>query len=248
MHHYAEFLDSRINHGSRSPEEEAALVAPACETAESVEEDSQSPRERCDCEELVRPPPSWDLGLCKDANFAIRNKKETLSQNYRRLGLLARLKAPTGGTEKKLGATTTRISPNDPFAITSIENAIVSEARVERDEDGNIVRILGSARDNPLKDPLNELDSDNEEAEKEEEWGGIDDEDATDIVKGLIAESRAPVEKKPRYQSGREREWLEALVEKHGDNTLAMAKDRKLNPMQQTAADIAKRIRKMNKA
>lgn len=179
--------------------------------------------------------------------------KETLAQNYRRLGLVARLKAPTGGTEKRLGATTTRTSPKDPFAIATIENAIVSEARVERDADGNITRIIGHGRDNPLNDPLHDLDSDEDEDKEEqeenaEEWGGIDDGDATDVVKTLLAESRQPVVAKPRHQSDRETVWLEALIEKHGDNTLAMAKDKRLNPMQQTAADIAKRIRKMNKA
>ena len=56
-----------------------------------------------------------------------------MSQNYRRLSLVARLKAPTGGVEKKLSATTTRAYPNDPFAIAKIDNAVVSEARVERD-------------------------------------------------------------------------------------------------------------------
>ncbi|KAM5342354.1 hypothetical protein ACJ41O_013320 [Fusarium nematophilum] len=179
------------------------------------------------------------------------NKKETLAQNYRRLGLVARLKAPTGGTEKRLGATTTRTSPNDPFSIATVENAVVSEARVERDEDGKIVRILGRAKPNPLNDPLNELDDDSEDEDVAEgdEWGGIeDDADATDLVKTLVEESRNPVEKKPRHQSGREKEWLDKLVTKYGDDTAAMAKDRKLNPMQQTAADIAKRIRKMNKA
>ncbi|RSM16923.1 hypothetical protein CDV31_004261 [Fusarium ambrosium] len=179
------------------------------------------------------------------------NKNETLAQNYRRLGLLARLKAPTGGTEKLLGATTTRTSSKDPFGIATVENAIVSEARVERDEDGKIIRILGHAKANPLNDPLNDLDRDSDEEEEEpaEEWGGIeDDADATDVVKSLLEESRAPVEKKPRHQSSREKEWLDKLVAKYGDDTTAMAKDRKLNPMQQTAADIAKRIRKLNKA
>ncbi|KAH7008436.1 ribosome biogenesis protein Nop16 [Ilyonectria destructans] len=184
------------------------------------------------------------------------NKDETLSQNYRRLGLLARLKAPTGGTEKRLGvagAVTTRTSVNDPFAITTVENAIVSEARVERDADGKIVRILGHSRPNPLNDPLNDLDEDSDmegaDDKAADEWGGIeDDADATDVIKSLIEESRAPVVKTPRHQSSREKEWLDAMVSKYGDDTAAMAKDRKLNPMQQTAADIAKRIRKLTKA
>ncbi|KAJ9426529.1 ribosome biogenesis protein Nop16 [Fusarium oxysporum] len=158
------------------------------------------------------------------------NKKETLSQNYRRLGLVARLKAPTGGTEKKLGATTTRAYPNDPFSIATVENAIVSEARVERDADGKIIRILGEAKPNPLNDPLNDLDNDSE-AEPAEEW----------------EQSKQPDLPKKRHQSTREKEWLDKLVAKYGDDTVAMARDRKLNPMQQTAADIAKRIRKMNK-
>ncbi|KAH7165873.1 ribosome biogenesis protein Nop16 [Dactylonectria macrodidyma] len=178
------------------------------------------------------------------------NKDETLSQNYRRLGLLARLKAPTGGTEKQLGAVTMRTSANDPFAITSVENAVVSEARVERDADGKIVRILGHSKPNPLNDPLNDLDEDSDmEDSKAEEWGGIqDDPEDTDVIKALLEQSRAPVVKTPRHQSTREREWLDAMVAKHGDDTVAMAKDRKLNPMQQTAADIAKRIRKLTKA
>ncbi|KAK2595175.1 Ribosome biogenesis protein Nop16 [Conoideocrella luteorostrata] len=184
------------------------------------------------------------------------DKKETLAQNYRRLGLLARLKAPTGGTEKKLG-TTHGISKNDPFAITSIEKAVVSEAKVERDADGKIIRILGSTssltKPNPLNDPLNSLDSDSEDGggDDDEEWGGIaerealEDESTTEVVKSLIEESHNPAPKVARYQSDGEREWLERLVARHGDDTAAMARDMKLNPMQQTARDIAKRIKKM---
>ncbi|KAH6611307.1 nop16 [Trichoderma cornu-damae] len=188
------------------------------------------------------------------------DKKQTLAQNYRRLGLLARLKTPTGGTEKKLlstasssagpgAASTLRTSESDPFAITTTEKAVLSEAKVERDSDGNIVRIL-SRKTNPLNDPLNDLDSpsgEEDEGGDAEEWGGINDDGVgtTDVVKSLIEEAKNPAPPKIRYQSEGEREWLEKLVAKYADDTRAMARDPKLNPMQQTASDIAKRLRKM---
>ncbi|KAF7560980.1 hypothetical protein G7046_g3179 [Stylonectria norvegica] len=177
------------------------------------------------------------------------NKKETMAQNYRRLGLMARLKAPTGGTEKLLHAKTLRTSPKDPFAITTLDKNIFSEAKVERDADGKITRILGrTTRDNPLNDPLVGLDGDSDaEDNAGPEWGGIADDgnETTDVVKSLLQESRMPEAKKPRHQSERERDWLELLIAKHGDDTAAMAQDRRLNRMQQTAADIARRIRLM---
>ncbi|KAG6033165.1 hypothetical protein E4U41_006980 [Claviceps citrina] len=216
------------------------------------------------------------------------NKNETLSQNYRRLGLLARLKAPTGGTEKKLStsggggsttatttATTThRISKNDPFAITSVGKAVVSEAKVERDADGKIVRILSTSsrgKANPLNDRLAALESDSDSGSDFDsgdrhghghghghaggEWGGIAEREAaeedgttTEIVKSLIEESNHPAPRTKRYQSEAERGWLERLVRRHGDDTAAMARDMKLNPMQQTARDIARRIKKMQGA
>ncbi|KAG5981640.1 hypothetical protein E4U55_002725 [Claviceps digitariae] len=206
-----------------------------------------------------------------------RNKNETLAQNYRRLGLLARLKAPTGGTEKKLGGggtsstttttttTTHATSKNDPFAITCLDKAIVSEAKVERDADGKIVRILSRSRvekANPLNDALCALESESE-SESESgggasgtargtEWGGIAEREAaeeggrtTEVIRSLIEESHNPAPRMKRYQSEAEREWLQRLVDRHGDDTAAMARDLKLNPMQQTARDIAKRIKKM---
>ncbi|KAI8966119.1 ribosome biogenesis protein Nop16 [Daldinia sp. FL1419] len=183
------------------------------------------------------------------------NKKETTTQNYRRLGLVSRLKAPTGGVEpnlssKKLQGRATK--PVDPFAISQPTGAVISEVRVERDENGKIVRVLGGSKrkDNPLNDPLNDLDSDDDEEEDEgddvEEWGGIEDASGEDdvIVAQLEHEANRPVVKKPRTQTKREIEWLQSLVDKYGDDTKAMARDRKLNPMQQTEADIARRIKK----
>ncbi|KAF6836156.1 glycogenin [Colletotrichum plurivorum] len=176
------------------------------------------------------------------------NKKETLTQNYRRLGLTARLKGPTGGVEKTL-AEAERERPNvrDPFAIAPVDEAIIGEARVERDADGKIVRIHygKSKRANPLNDPLNQLeDEDEEEDDEKEEWGGIDDESRPEVIRLLEKEAARPTVKKVRHASQQEREWLESLIAKHGDDTAAMARDRKLNPMQQTEADIARRIRK----
>ncbi|PNY25483.1 Nucleolar protein 16, partial [Tolypocladium capitatum] len=183
------------------------------------------------------------------------DKKETLAQNYRRLGLVARLKAPAGGTERRLIGTTARPSPSDPFAITTIGEAVVSEARVERDADGKIVRVLGHPADNPLHDPLAALDSDSDPEGDGDgaEWGGIAEAEAraggsTDVVRSLIEESHNPAPRKPRHQSEGEREWLERLVAKHGDDAQAMARDGKLNPMQQTAADLARRIKLLKSA
>ncbi len=124
-----------------------------------------------------------------------------------------------------------------------------AEVRVERDEDGKIVRVIstGRKRANPLNDPLAELDTDSgaESAEDDdaEEWGGFEGEQ-NEVVRQLEDEAGRPVEKKPRTASTREVEWLQRLVDRHGDDTAAMARDGKLNPMQQTAADIARRLRK----
>ncbi|KAJ0355592.1 hypothetical protein COL154_000334 [Colletotrichum chrysophilum] len=182
------------------------------------------------------------------------NKKETLTQNYRRLGLTARLRNPTGGVEKTLSQVerlkSAKPAPS-PFDIAPMEQAVVDEARIERDENGKIVRIhySKSSRANPLNDPLNEIEADSDEEEEEEEteeWGGIDDESRPEVIRLLEKEASRGELKKPRHMSQQEKEWLERLIAKHGDNAEAMARDRKLNPMQQTSADIARRLRRFH--
>ena len=151
----------------------------------------------------------------------------------------------------------------DPFAVTfavkPMAQQIVTEARVERDASGRIVRVLDGRRENPLRDPLVQFDSDSEageeEAEDAEEWGGIDededeeDEDEEDegrpsVVMELERQAGRPLEKRLRHTSRGEGEWLERLAARHGDDAAAMARDRKLNPMQQTEADISRRLRR----
>ena len=169
---------------------------------------------------------------------------------------MSRLRAPTGGAEPKTrsdsSASTSKPSaPKNPFAINGGAQgaSATAEVQVERDADGKIIRVINKERKraNPLNDPLVDLDTDSEaesdDGEDAEEWGGFEGEQ-NEIVRQLEHEANRPVVKKPRTVSAREAEWLQSLVGRHGDDTAAMARDHKLNPMQQTGADLARRIRK----
>ncbi|CAG8962091.1 hypothetical protein HYFRA_00005134 [Hymenoscyphus fraxineus] len=170
------------------------------------------------------------------------NQSETLTQNYRRLGLASRLNSATGGVEK--------LRPGDPSPSSTtsrlaISNAVPkmlapSEARVERDAEGKIVRVIHTAskHENPLNDPLNDL----EEGDYMDEDAGVEGKEKNPIVEQLEEMAGRVAEKKPRKQSVREREWIERLVGRWGDDVRAMVRDRRLNPMQQTEGDIRRRI------
>ncbi|KAH6845577.1 ribosome biogenesis protein Nop16 [Chaetomium sp. MPI-CAGE-AT-0009] len=199
------------------------------------------------------------------------NKKETLSQNYTRFGLVAKLGKATGGAAPTNRSTLGATSTTDPLAAQAADRAHgllrVGEVRVERDAQGRITRVV--REENPLGDPLNALDSGSEDDGEEgdagmqlqreqaqaqaryEEWGGFggqegegEDGGRPEVLRALEREANRPTEKVVRHQSERELEWLRRLADKHGDDTAAMARDVKLNPMQQTAADIRKRLKK----
>jgi nucleolar protein 16 len=182
----------------------------------------------------------------------------TLTQNYKKLGLLHKLNAPTGGKERIPGRNDLAEKSNSLHINGSAVAAAqidLGETKVERDpETGKILRVIHDydeievagqkrRRNNPLNDPLNDL-SDNED-------GPAQAVSSSKVVQQL--ERQADLEgqgekaKKPRHQSTREEEWLSGLIEKHGDNIAAMVRDRKLNPMQQTEGDIQKRLNKWKK-
>ena len=113
-------------------------------------------------------------------------------------------------------------------------------AQIERDpETGAITRVIHSLsnNDNPLNDPLNHIVTDSEDDETEHAGN-------PGIIKALEEQATMEVKKRPRQQSKREEEWVSDLVQKYGDNYLAMAKDRKLNPYQQTEGDLRRRIKR----
>lgn len=181
------------------------------------------------------------------------DRKLTLAQNYENLGLSVKLKGRAGGVEKRAG--TLANTTSDSLAIsTGIKTGklVPGEVQVVRDEEGNIIEIIDpeerQKQDNPLNDPLNDLEESMQMDTNEYE------EDSTPttrnpIVAQLEAQAAAELEeieknKKPRKQSAREEEWIENLVQKYGDDYAGMFRDRKLNPMQQSEGDIKRRVKK----
>lgn len=201
-------------------------------------------------------------------DFCDRDKNLTLLQNYRRLGLTARLNAPAGGVEKPKcivdAATAAAQQPSDSLHINSSAKANLQlepkEVRVERDsETGKIVRVIRDdeeddeieiagrkrKRSNPLGDPLTEIEEGGVNSSRQMQT--TSESSPSDFVKQLeqraAQEEEAVKKRRPRQQSKREEEWIQRLIEKHGDNIQAMVWDRKLNPMQQSEGDLRRRIR-----
>lgn len=91
-----------------------------------------------------------------------------------------------------------------------------------------------SKRENPLDDPLNEFSELEDEQVVESSGRGI--------IPELEEQAKYSRPKRPRMQSQREREWIERLVDRWGDNWGGMFRDRKLNPQQQTEGDLKRRV------
>jgi nucleolar protein 16 len=200
------------------------------------------------------PPPQRILSLppllhqtCVLILDLSRNQKETLTQNYKRLGLTSRLNSATGGTEKLSKGDASKTNTTSKLAISNAIPMTIepTEARVERDpETGKILRVIHTdKKSNPLNDPLNEIED--EEMDEGDDFEGFDRERGENpIVKMLEEQARSGKETKPRTQSEREREWIERLVGRYGEDYGKMVWDRKLNPFQQTEGDIRRRVAK----
>lgn len=127
------------------------------------------------------------------------------------------------------------------------------EVAVTRDPKTGAIVSIDTPEDNknPLNDPLADvLDSEDDE-DAAGEWGSHEMShvpktggEGSAVVRQLEELARGGARKAPRKQSEREQEWVERLVRKYGEDYGKMARDMKLNPMQQTSADIRKRVEK----
>ncbi|KAK9472726.1 ribosome biogenesis protein Nop16 [Dipodascopsis tothii] len=182
------------------------------------------------------------------------DEKLTVSQNYKKMGLVARVGGVAGGTEKDLRVPRAYISKAEKAESAAADKAAANEAavpimqglpqatsreaRIVRHEDGRVEVVYADsgAGDDPADDSSFEKAS------------GLMTKPAkvvpakTSVAAELEALANRPVEKKERTASERESDWIQALVTKHGDDYEAMFRDRKLNVWQQSVGDIRKRV------
>lgn len=168
------------------------------------------------------------------------------------------MNAPTGGIEKRSADD----EPVDSLYIKSSAKAAtkkgLGETKVERDpETGKILRVVHDNEDdevevagrrvrrsNPLNDPLDDLSDREGGPAQTDQHGKPHPEIVRELELQAAKEDELVKKRKPRQQSQREGEWVERLLERHGEDYAAMVRDRKLNPMQQSEGDLRRRIRK----
>jgi len=232
----------------------------------------QKKKNRSSIQKVRQKPKSKKRLLQHPIIAANWDKTQTLEQNYKRLGLTAKLNKHTGGVEKKAEDVVRmreqmeddaegRPRKDDALAVTTLqqrtERLDVKEAKIERDpKTGRILRVIepegSSQRPNPLNDPLNELDSDDEDDAMFDQHGhvtskdGDGDEDApkTEVVRKLEEEASRPVAKRKQHQSDGERAFVVELIKKYGDDYSKMARDTEINYMQRSVGDLKRRVKK----
>ncbi|QLL33995.1 hypothetical protein HG536_0F03200 [Torulaspora globosa] len=180
----------------------------------------------------------------------------TLSQNYKRLGLRAKLQTPAGGQEVDLSKENRKKplikladeydSEEESGSVADINLEEVNsegeyledripegEARIQRDKNGEVIKVVygkKKADSEALSDP-----------------SSAKSETTSEVVKELESFASRPLQKKDRTQSKREEEWLERLYNKHGNDYKKMFFDKKLNIYQQSEGDLKRRIIKWKK-
>lgn len=167
------------------------------------------------------------------------DKKLTLKQNYKKLGLTVRLGKPAGGEEAPIQTLSeyrkesaekekSQVKPDDVATETDPEKIPEGEARLIRDPETNeVVEIIyGKMKVNEKK---------TEEAK---------DSIIAELIK-YNEETAKPVV--PKTPSSRERVWLEKLQAKYGDDYEKMKWDRKLNPMLMSVGQLKKKMAQLRR-
>lgn len=181
-----------------------------------------------------------------------RNKHQTTTQNYDRLGLMSKLNFTSAAPRPR----NFHGSQASTLGIPSSISTQVTEAKVTLDpESGAITGVeedeANGRRENPLGDLLNELDDSDPEpidgpalqrVHVTDSKGAYENETAAvQEIRTFASLGESPATRK---LSHREIDWIERLVERYGDDYRRMSGDIRLNPMQQSAGDIRRRVRK----
>ncbi|EMR11590.1 hypothetical protein PNEG_00034 [Pneumocystis murina B123] len=168
---------------------------------------------------------SSSVSICLGPILSEKWKKEkTLEQNYRELGIVLK--------QNKEKESPRKAEESNGF-FSNKKNLLKlkpNEAQILRDDQGNIIKVIYE-KQYDFDDELNEIAMENTKAKTQVI------EELKNKIKNNIKFNRRP--------SQNEINFLNRLIELYGDNVDAMAKDIKLNPMQQTAADLRRRISKL---
>jgi len=137
------------------------------------------------------------------------------------------LNGVTGGIEVK---DEDELMDNEQKSLEELAESLTAEQGIiQRDDAGNIINVIvGKVKSKEELAEIMERDVAPVKAK-------------TDVVRALEAQA-ANILKTERYQSEGELVWAAKLVEKYGDDYGKMFRDRKLNPNQQTPAQIKKKI------
>jgi len=209
----------------------------------------QKKKRRAGKQPVRRKPKSKKQVLQNELIAENWDPKKTLSQNYRKIGLVSKLGHRAGGVEKRTdddGVTSVR---NEPLAIlpgTTHTQKPIAEVQLEIDpETGNptLSKGSGSQLDSWAGDSLNDPDDSDVDEPNWTSLGRLPTQrGGTSVTAALETLAAGGIRHGPRMQSQREQEWVERLVEKHGENYGAMFRDVLLNPMQQSEGDIRRRV------
>ncbi|MCJ1462151.1 Nucleolar protein 16 [Pseudocyphellaria aurata] len=155
--------------------------------------------------------------------------------------------AARGGSRTLIPGTARIIRDPITRAITKVVHDPSSSSA--QSELGAMEEKKKKKKNNPLNDPLNMFDDSDDDGEMRDlgvgkEKAGIGS--GGSIVRQLEAAAQAGDggRKRPRMQSRREEEWIERLVGRWGEDYDAMVRDRRLNPWQQSAGDLKKRVKR----
>ncbi|ORY76376.1 ribosome biogenesis protein Nop16 [Protomyces lactucae-debilis] len=154
------------------------------------------------------------------------DKTKTLRQNYAKLGLVTNpnVNPAAGGTEK-LYPVAKKEEPMDANGLKK------GEALIQRDAQGNVTGIVYG---DPQEEAVIHMTAQEREDEHERQK----------VIAAL--EQRAHEQKEQvRVSSDGERAWLAKIQQKYGDDYEKAARDRRVNPMQQTAVEIRKRAARL---
>ncbi|RLV90631.1 Nucleolar protein 16 [Spathaspora sp. JA1] len=170
------------------------------------------------------------------------DKSLTLQQNYKRLGLRAKLGSMAGGAEQHVVSLTEirakRDKKNQEVGsdvdedTEDPEKIPVGQAKIIRDETTNeVIKVIYGKKKSGEEEDEEKVKEDSEVVKQLQEYGKMHSQI-----------------KKTRHQSSREDEWLRTLYEKYGDDYEKMKWDKKLNIYQQTPGDLKRRINKWKRA